>query len=368
MKKYLLAIIISSTILISGCNENRQIRPPIEDLSLVSSIGFDIADNQQFRMTVGIPQPPGNSTELTQVYSVNTEMIQEGLAKLSSEADKMLVLNQLRTLLFSEEFARSGKITEVVELLYRDSTLGNKVRIGIVDGQAEDVLSANYPENQHMDAYLNDLLQPKFHNSFAPFTSIHDYINTQTSPVYHTMIPYIEKKGSSLEVTKIALFDNKRMVDTISTAQSLLIQALSGLNKLSPFAITFKDNAIDHQAFFERIDNKVKIKSNKDIHNPKVDIEFTIKAVLIEYKGTRDLDKRGELKKLNEEINKHLQKEIEDTLENLRDMELDPAGITEKFRMHYKGKWTEELTKQVIASSEYNVKVNFLIRNAGTTK
>ena len=368
MKQRLLAILFSSTFFISGCNENKQIRPTLEDLSLVSSIGFDVADNQQLRMTLGIPEPPGDTSQLTRVYSTDTELIQEGLAKLSSESDKMLVLNQLRTLLFSEEFARTGKITEVVELLYRDSTLGNKVRLGIVEGQAEDVLRASYPENKHMDAYLNDLLQPKLHNSFGPFTSIHDYINTQTSPVYHTMIPLIEKKENSLEVTKVAVFDNKKMVDTITNEQSLLIQALSGMNKLSPLAITFKDNTIDHQAFLERIDNKVKIKTNKDTNNPRVDIELSIKAVLIEYKGTRELGEQGELKKFNQEISKYLRKEIEDTLEDLREMALDPAGITEKFRMHYKGNWTDELTKQVITSSEYNVKVDFSVKNAGTLK
>ncbi|MBO1914128.1 hypothetical protein J4G37_56090, partial [Microvirga sp. 3-52] len=109
----------------------------------------------------------------------------------------MIVLNQLRTFLFSEAFAKSGKVTGVVEHFYRDSTVGNKVRIVIVKDQVEDVLKADYPENQHMDAYLNELFEPKLHTSFSPFTSIHDYINTQTSPVYHTMVPYLEKKGDS---------------------------------------------------------------------------------------------------------------------------------------------------------------------------
>ena len=367
MKKISIVLFIVGIVLTTGCTEDNQ-RTSVEELSLVSSIGFDLGDNKEMRMTVGIPQPPGESSTLTEAYSVNTEMIQEGLSNLSSKTDKRIVLNQLRTLLFSEEFAKSGKVTEVVEHFYRDSTVGNKVRLVIVKDKVEDVLKADYPENQHMDAYLNNLFQPKLHNSFSPFTTIHDYMNTQTNPVFHTMVPYLEKIEDSLKVTRVALFDNEKMIETISTEESLLIQALTGLDKLSPLAIKFDDNHRDNQLFLEQIENDVNITGNKNIESPKVNIELKIRAVLIEYKGDRDLSKIGEYKKLEKEINKHLQKKIEDLLEKLQKMALDPAGISEYFRMHYKGKWTDELTKQVTTSSTYDVKVAFKVVNTGTLK
>ncbi|WP_432353135.1 Ger(x)C family spore germination protein [Sporosarcina sp. A2] len=368
MRKVINLFLLVSVLFITGCSDREQTQPSLEDLALASSIGFDLGDHEEMKMTVGIPLPPNDSPVPTQVFSIHTNMIQEGLVKLSSKSDKMIVLNQLRTLLFSEEFARSGKVTEVVEHLYRDSTLGNNVRLVIVKDNVEDVLNGNYSENEHMDAYLNDLFQPNLHNSFSPFTSIHNYMNSQTSPVYHTMVPYLEKKEDSLKVTKIALFDNERMIDTISTEKSLLIQALSGLNKLSPLSVTFDDNEIDKEAFLEQIDSKVKISSNKNIETPKVSIKLKIKAVLIEYKGDRDLNNSKQYKKLEKEINAHLKKEIEDTLHYLQEMELDPVGISEHFRMYYKGKWTEELTKKMTSNLDYNVDVDFKIRNTGTLR
>lgn len=368
MKKVINLFLLVSVILTAGCSDHEKTQPSLEDLALASSIGFDLGDRGEMKMTVGIPLPPNDSPVATQVFSIQTNMIQEGLVKLSSKSDKMIVLNQLRTLLFSEEFARSGKVTKVVEHLYRDSTLGNNVRLVIVKDDVEDVLNGNYSENEHMDAYLNDLFQPNLHNSFSPFTSIHNYMNTQTSPVYHTMIPYLEKKEDSLKVTKIALFDNKRMIDTISTEKSLLIQALSGLNKLSPLSVTFHDNDMDKEAFLEQIDSKVKISSNKNIDTPKVSIELKIKAVLIEYKGDRVLTDGKQYKKLEKEINAHLKKEVEETLYHLQEMELDPVGISEYFRMYYQGKWTEELTKKVTSNLDYSVTVNLKIKNTGTLR
>lgn len=368
MKKFISLFLLASIILTAGCSDHEQTKPSLEDLALASSLGFDVGDHGEMKMTVGIPLPPDDSPVSTQVFTIHTSMIQEGLVELSSESDKMIVLNQLRTLLFSEEFAKSGKVTEVVEHLYRDSTLGNNVRLVIVKDNAEDVLNADYTENEHMDAYLNDLFQPDLHNSFSPFTSIHDYMNTQTSPVYHTMIPYLEKKGDSLKITKIALFDNKKMIDAISTEKSLLIQALSGQNKLSPLAIKFKENEMDNEVFLEQIESKVKISSNKNIANPKVTIALKIKAVLIEYKGDRDLANVEQYKRLEKEINTHLTKEIEETLQHLQQLELDPVGISEYFRMHYNGKWTEELTRQVTSNMKYDVTVDLKIRNKGTLR
>ena len=360
-------LFIISMAFTTGCTESGQ-HTSVEELALVSSIGFDFVDDQEMRMTVGIPQPAGESPVLTEVYSVNTELIQEGLVDISSQSDKLVILNQLRTILFNEELAKSGKITEIIEHFYRDATLGNKVRLVIVKDKAEDVLNADYPENQHMDAYLNDLFKPKLHNSFSPFTSIHDYMYSQTSPIYHTMVPYLEKKEKSLKVTKIALFNNKEMIDTISTEQSLLIQALGGLNKLSPLAIKFKDNHTDKQLFLEQIKSSTKIKSNKNLEDPIVSIDLKVEAVLVEYQGDRDLGKKDAYTKIEKEVNKHIENKIEDLLKNLQELELDPVGFSEYFRMYHKGKWTVELTKKVITSSEYKVNVDFKILNTGSLK
>jgi len=367
MKKIILLLLITCTVFTAGCTRDGQ-RSSVEDLALVSSIGLDYVSEKEFRMTITIPQPSGESPVLTEVYSVNTEMIQEGLSDLSSQADKMIILNQLRTILFNEEFARSGKVVEVIEHFYRDTTIGNKVRLVIVKDKAEEVLLADYPENEHMDAYLNDLFQPKFHNSFSPFTSIHDYINTEKNPIYHSMIPYLVKKENSLKVTSIALFDEKKMIQTITTPESVLIQALKGLKKLTPMAVKFAENEQDQQLFIEQIKNNLKIKSNKDIESPELSISLKIEGVIVEYDGKRNLSNTDENKKLEKEISKFIKKEIEELLKKLQKLEVDPVGFSEYFRMYHKGKWTVELTGKIIDSTEYKVNVEFKTLNAGIIK
>ena len=56
-------------VFIAGCTEDGK-RTSVEEFSLVSSIGFDLVDDKKMRITVGIPQPAGESPVLTEVYSV----------------------------------------------------------------------------------------------------------------------------------------------------------------------------------------------------------------------------------------------------------------------------------------------------------
>ena len=58
----------------------------------------------------------------------------------------------------------------------------------------------------------------------------------------------------------------------------------------------------DKQLFLEQIESDVKIKGNKNIESPKVNIDLKIKAVLIEYKGDRDLSKKENIKSLKKKL------------------------------------------------------------------
>ncbi|WP_342514944.1 Ger(x)C family spore germination protein [Sporosarcina sp. FSL K6-1522] len=364
MRRFLFIICLS---VLAGCSQPGQ-RTSVEDLAMASSMAFDVINDEEMRMTVSLPHPSTGSKENTQTYSADVKLIQEGLVEISTESDKMILLNQLRTILFSEDFARTGRMAEVVEHFYRNSTVGNNVRLAIVKEQAEDVLRAKFTDKPNMDSYLNDLLQPKLHTSFSPFTTIHDFQYSETNPVFYSQVPYFELKKDSVKIVSIALFDSGKMIDTISSKQSSLIQALKGLDKLSPLALTIEEGGKKELVHIELIKNKAKITSNKNLESPKLSIYLSLQGALYEYKGDKDLGQDKEYKELEKAISQEVQKEVEKLLKKLRQLEVDPIGLSEYFRMYYDGKWTEELTKQIMMTAEYEVTVDFNLLNTGTLK
>lgn len=367
MKRLLFITSIVALVLLSGCMERGQ-HAYVEDLAMVSSIAFDYIDEQTVKMTVSIPHPTGESQEVTQHYSVDTELIQEGFVQISSKADKMVILNQLRTLLFSEEFAREGQVTEVIKHFYRNPKVGNNVQLGIVKGSAEEILKSDFPDKPSTDTYLYELLSPKLHTAFSPFTTMHDFLYTETNPIFYSTVPYLELEKDSVKIESIALFDSGKMIDTIAEKESSYIQALKGVVKLSPLEISFGEQDAKENVHIELIKSKAKITSNKNMESPKVTLQLNLQGALFEYKGKRDLQKMREYKALEKEVSEQVKKEIEQLLAQLQKLEVDPIGISEEFRMYYKGKWTEEITKKIIQNVEYDVQVEFKLLNTGILK
>ncbi|UZN00760.1 hypothetical protein OL548_15665 [Lysinibacillus sp. MHQ-1] len=96
-------------------------------------------------------------------------------------------------MLVNEDFARKGEIQNVIQHLYRNAEVGNKVLIAIVKDKAEAIIKGNYPDKPNINIYINDLLEPSINTAFNPNTNIHDFMYTITNPVTDTIIPYLEK-------------------------------------------------------------------------------------------------------------------------------------------------------------------------------
>jgi len=367
MKRFIFFITLICLLCTGGCSQKKTSNS-VEDLSMISSIAFDYISEDEVRMTVSIPQSTGESQEITQNFSVNTSLIQEGFTEVSSQAGKMISLNQLRTILFSEEYAKKSDVIVIAKHFYRDATVGNNIRLAIVKDKAEDILKGNLPNIPSINMYLYDLLQPKMHTSFSPFTTLHDFINSETSTVSHASMPYLEKKEESIKIESVALFDGGKMIETISRKQSSMVQAMKGLDKLAPLEIRLDKGLDKEELHIELIENKVAIKSNKNLNSPQLSIRIKLQGSLVEYKGNKDLIRDGDFAELQDDISKHVEEEVKDLLEKLRKLEVDPVGFSDYFRMYYKGKWDQKLTGKIISSVEYKVSVNFDLLNTGIIK
>jgi spore germination protein len=107
MKKSIILLVL--TILLTGCSD-KELKVPLEDIGMVSTLSFDYIDEEMMKLTVAIPQFSPEAKENTQLFSVTTDMISKGIVEIEMQSDKKIVLNQLRVVLFNEEFAKHGRI------------------------------------------------------------------------------------------------------------------------------------------------------------------------------------------------------------------------------------------------------------------
>ena len=364
MKMKGILIGVASILLLSGCNEQRIQQPSLEKLGMISVMAFDYVDEETMKITVIMPQPALESKEHTQVFSVKTDMLQEGIAEITTDADKTVTLTQLRVVLFSEELARKGKVRKIIEHLYEDPDVRSNTYVGIGKDSAEAFLTSEYPDKQGTSVYINNVFQPKPYTFFSPFTTIHDFVYDDTNPLKDAIAPYIVLEKGLITIEGVAAFKEENMTQAFTQQQGRNIQLMRGKNKLSILPISFDKEKV----VLEFIESKAKIKSTHDIESPKITITLKLEGLLTDYKGEKNLDDSKDLQKLEKEISKSMKEEVTNMIQECQRLSIDPVGFFEPFRMRYKGEWPSDLTKELLEKAEFEIKVETTILGAGATK
>ncbi|KOS67962.1 spore gernimation protein [Lysinibacillus contaminans] len=366
-KKILLFTTLIGLTFLVGCSRAEH-KVPLEEIGLAGIMAFDYIDENKVQLSVAIPQHSPGAKASTQVFSVPTELLSKGIVDIEALSDKKILFNQLRVVLINEEFARKGRVERMIQHLYRNPEPGNKVLIAIVKGSSEELINADYPNKPDINYYINDLLLPTINTAFNPNTNIHDFIYTATNPVFDPLLPIIEKKDDKLEITGVALFKNNNMFETLTPEEAFIIQDLIGKKKLAPLSVELNQGHGKESLMLERVKSRVKMKSNKNIKSPKLTISLFYKGTLVEYTGERenDLHSPESLSKLEKDINKQVEEEVKKTLNKLKELKVDPIGLSENFRMYYDGKWTKEMTEENISKLEVDIQVKTSIISTGT--
>lgn len=369
MNRKLLGISLILLVLLVGCSR-KELKVPLEDVGMVGTMAFDYIDEKQMKITVAIPQYSPEAQQKTQIFSVATDLVSSGIVEIEKLSDKKIVFNQLRVVLVNEEFARKGKVRKVIQHLYRNAEVGNKVLIAIAKDNAESILKGDYPDKPNIIFYINDLLEPSINTAFNPNTNLHDFIYTISNPVTDTILPYIEKLDDKLEIKGVAVFKGNHMEELIKPEEALIIQALQGRKNLAPLHLDLHEGHGEEKLMIDLIESTIKMRSNKSIESPKLIINLKIKGTLSEYKGAREyeLNTVESISHLEKDINKQLEEDITKFLDKLKNMNVDPSGLSEKFRMYYHGKWTTKKTREVISKLQTEVHVETSIISTGTLK
>jgi len=369
MNRKLLGISLLLLVLLVGCSR-KELKVPLEDIGMVGIMAFDYIDENQMKLTVAIPQYALEAQQKTQVFSVATDLVSNGIVEMEKLSDKKIVFNQLRVVLVNEDFARKGEVRKVIQHLYRNAEVGNKVLIAVAKDNAEAILKGDYPDKPNINIYINDLLEPSINTAFNPNTNIHDFMYTITNPVTDTIIPYIEKRDDKIEINGVAVFKGNQMHEVIKPEEALIVQALLGRKSLAPLHLDLHEGHGEEKLMIDLIESSIKMQSNKSIKSPKLIINLKIKGTLSEYKGEREyeLNTVESISHLEKDINKQLEVDITKFLDKLKNMQVDPSGLSEKFRMYYHGTWTTKQTREVIGKLKTEVHVETSIISTGTLK
>ncbi|WP_409345688.1 Ger(x)C family spore germination protein [Paenibacillus sp. MBLB4367] len=361
--------VLFAGMLSGGCSMTVE-RTTIEDLAMIGVLGIDYVDGHNVKVTISYPQPSEGNKGLSETQSAESQFVEEGVIKLSSASDRSLSTAQVRVVLFGEELARKQGVMPQVKHLYRDPTIGDSVLFAIVRGSAEEMMKHEYGNKPEFSTYMNNLLHPRQVTAFSPFMTLHRFVFTATDQVSDPMMPIVKLEEDTVKITGVALFKGDKMIGELSDEEARLGEAVREKQDLPNMKLYLGDRRgkTGNHVILQFVHTNESVRSSGLPDSPHLHIKLKLRANLMEYSGSEDLEKPEELEKLEARVSRALRRDVLLLLEKLQKLGIDPLSLGESIRSKTRGAWSKEHWEALLAKTSFDAEVRTQIVNYGVLK
>jgi spore germination protein len=300
----------------AGCTSERKI---IDDIDLVTAVGYDYVDKNHVRGTVTIPVFKPDKTVSSEMFTNVSSLIRENREKLDAESNKPLLSGKLELALYNEELAEHG-IYDYLDFLNRDPSIGSRVFLAVVEGKAKDYLKTKY-ENEDTGLYIAGIIEKNIEKGTIPKTNLHQLLYRYYSKGGDIFLPLLALKDDKVKIDGIALFMDDKYVGKIPFKKLFAFKTLVEDSKFGIYPL----HAGKHSAALENVQTKRHLKLTYDGPKPKVDIHISITGVIREYKG--DKVSHEVVHMLEKQMEQRLNKDYKSIISQTQKLNIDSLAI-----------------------------------------
>jgi spore germination protein len=339
VKRSLYVLLIS--LLISGCVEPKI----IDDINIISAVGYDSHEGNKVKGTVIIPVYKADKSISNESFTAVAKQSKAINRKLQQKSADPLENGSIEVVLFGKEQAEKGVI-DMIDTLERDAKIGSHLILAVVDGEAQTVLDKNLG-NRGTGTYLNTLLMHNMKRRELPRTNLHLYLFSYYSRLKDPFLPYIElEEDDKVNVKGVALFKDEKVISYLDESEMFFFKAL--MENFENGSYTFETDDEYVTLFSLTLDRDYKVKDA--LTNPVVELKVKLDAHIREFSGEK-LDPKT-LKKIEKRFEEIIVKKCEEMLNDFKEKHIDPVGIglfaQTQTRNFDKKKWNEVYAKATI--------------------
>lgn len=285
--------------------------------------------------------------------------------KLSAKTEQVIVNGQIRSLIFSEDFATDG-INQVIHSVERDQEIGSQVKVVVSEGEASAILE-NIP-TESTGNYVDKMLRKDAEQFNVPYSDIHHFSRDLLDDGIDPVAPLIGIEGGDVVVKGSALFKDDRYVGKLTIQESKVLLLLKGKVKKSDLVVKIP-NATGYRTLYfsynhSKPDAKVK-KKGTDIK--QIDIHVEMAGSLLEDTGTKMKgDSTIDDKELEKLIDDHLRDEADRVIKVLKEKKADSLGIKRYVRnaVTYQ-EWQSMKKEDLVDKVPINVTFSVVLQDKG---
>ncbi|MDQ1000981.1 hypothetical protein QFZ28_001381 [Neobacillus niacini] len=154
---------------ITGCVDKNV----LDDVSIESGMGYDIIDRKIIGTAVVPNYLPDKSVKNVNYTGEATEN-HEIFVEMQRQSAAPLVTGSLEVVLFGEKMAQKG-IIDIVDILQRDATIGERLYLGVVDGTANDILKQDLGISGTA-THISNLIEHNIESYDLPKSNLHLFL------------------------------------------------------------------------------------------------------------------------------------------------------------------------------------------------
>ncbi|MRG85697.1 Ger(x)C family spore germination protein [Salinibacillus xinjiangensis] len=342
-------------LLLSGCSASNEI---VDELALISAIGFDLTDDNKLQGTITVPNFQSDKTVTTEVFTETGTLIQEIEAKLNSEANQPLAIGKLEVILYNEKVAKQG-IRKMKDVFVRDPSVGSRARMAVVEGNTKDVLTREY-WTHGAGLYLAEMFDQNFINGRMPQSNIHLFTFALYSKGMDPFLPLVSV-GKMVKINQIALFKEDKYVGKLPEDKTFTFHAMKDNFQDATYMIKKEQGEVS--AAVNNIMSTRTVDFGENIKDPKITINIRLEGILREFKTEEEVDKQ-KVNKIEKQMEDQMEQEAKEIIQTLQELNVDPLGLGNKYRglnRNFDEKKWDEMYKDL----DITANVNVIIREFG---
>lgn len=343
-KTFFISVIL--IFFLSGCWDNVD----IEDRAFLAGIAVDLAEEgEQLEMTEQSVVPAGLSTstgggsgKAYRNLSDVGETLQNIHSKLSLQSNRLPNIEHLGFILISREIAEKEEMMgDILDVFIRQPGMRRGIQLAIADGKAKDFLDVEPEHVKIPTEYLSELTDNRSSSTtVVPIRlgDIQEWMLVKRSYI----IPLLKiRDESSVEYSGLALFNGttNQMVGVVQDDEAKGVQFIRGENEHGSVTTDVEGDKFSFLILGGKSKKKI---MNKDKENLQFQVTIEINAAVAEYTGSRDLDKKEEVKRFEKIVNEEVKKRAEESIAVVKDeYQVDVFMFQDHIRMYQPDLWKE---------------------------
>ncbi|WP_054705483.1 Ger(x)C family spore germination protein [Bacillus sp. JCM 19041] len=293
----------------------------IDELQLISVVGFDKADNDEIRGTVSLT-----------AYSYEEELTNTALTAVSDSTRKLRLLfnsmssrplhgGKISSILLQDNLAEEG-IFDVLDTYYRDPTIAMTAYLCVVKGTTNEMLNTEFPLQTEIGRYLNNLLDHNMERANLPKSNMHLFIRSYFEKGHDPIMPVLSYNERALRIEGIGLFKRDRLVHELDLNESFFLKLITdGYQTGGSIEVRVEDGS--EVAVLRELRSDVDL--GVDLEEGRLYADVDLKTRLSEYSG--GLLTEEKIKQITKETDDYLKEEITQLLYQMQQLKIDPIGF-----------------------------------------